>query len=539
MTVTTKAFEYLQGRGISKETITAARNIELTNKAVIARYQHRYGKREFKQYLNLDGSKPFEKGCECSDNYFFSCGAKTKDAEKIVIVESVIDALSVVDVMPDVAGIATGASNLYRKIEALPYKEKIVLAYDNDPAGYEAAVNTIKLLGGAYIIPWRGNDPKDLNDLLKAGEREKIRELIDNAYWVPKDTFEKDPELTEATETAPEETNPLIKNAIFAKDIQGKFEETLSLGCIVKDILPETANLSIIYGNYGTYKSFLITDMLLSIATGKDWHGKKTKKKKCLYITGEGAAGSAKRFVAWEIANNTKVTENFINVPQVARIDSPDDFENISDLVAKHEPEIVVFDTLARSMLGDENGTKDMNLIINNLDKLTQSYGCQFILIHHSGKDKSRGARGNSALLGAVDVAVETISQNKNEVILRCEKMKDAEPFSDMGFTMEITSTGFISEEGDPINSLVPKYDPLIRKNQKPLEGQARIAFDALIEVAEEGKANIGDWRNKCNNIGLSQGNDVPAQRTAFSRAKKKLVELEKIYIDKDLVWIN
>ena len=410
------------------------------------------------------------------------------------------------------------------------------MAFDNDEAGNQVTENAVKLLDGAYIIPWGVNDPKDLNDLLKANKRDRIKQLINYAEWIEPEVFDREPELTADTEAPAETTNPLIKNAIFAKDIQGKFQETLSLGWTVKDILPETANLSIIYGNYGTYKSFVITDILLSIATGKDWHGKKTRKKNCLYITGEGAAGSAKRFVAWQIAHNTEVTENFVNIPMAARIDSPEDLENISDLVAQVEPQIVVFDTLARSMLGDENSTKDMNLIINSLDKLAQSYGCQFILLHHSGKDKSRGARGNSALLGAVDVAIEAIKSRDNEVILRCEKMKDAEPFSDMGFTMEITSTGAITEDGEPINSLVPRYNPLVKKKQKPLTGNTKIAFDALVEVAEDGKANKNAWMRQYQEA--NTGKSYDANRMAFNRAVQKLENENWIEVNGDDVQI-
>jgi hypothetical protein len=530
-----KALEYLQQRGISEKTITSARNIELTDNAVIAHYQHIDGKREFKQYLNLDGSKAFEKGSKCSDNYFFACGAKTKDAEKIVVMESVIDALSVADVMPEVASLATGGSTLYKKLNALPYKEKIVLAFDNDEPGRDATRNTIKLLGEARIIPWRGDDPKDFNELLKEGKRERIRELIDGAYLVGKDTFEENTELTAATESAPEETNPLLKYAISAQNIQEKFEKTLTLSWIIKDILPEAANLSIIYGNYATYKSFLIMDMLLCIATGKNWHGKKTRKKNCVYITGEGEAGTAKRFVAWQIANNTKVMENFTHVGRAAIIDDPEEFTHIADLIAKCKPEIVVFDTLARSMLGDENSTKDMNRVINNLDKLTQDYGCKFILIHHSGKDKSRGARGNSALLGAVDVAIETISRNKNEVIIRCEKMKDAEPFSEMGFRMEVASTGFATDEGDPINSLVPKYDPDIKRSQEPLSKQAQIALDALTPGK---KISVEEWRDLCFLAGISDSKKENTKYKAFKRAKEILEKENIIKIEDDYVFL-
>lgn len=221
---------------------------------------------------------------------------------------------------------------------------------------------------------------------------------------------------------------------------------------IIEDILPETAEISIIYGNHSTYKSFLILDMLLCIATGKDWHGKKTKKKNCVYITTDSETGTAIRFVAWQVANNIKVMENFILVSRAAIIDDPVEYTYIADLIAKLKPEIVVFDTLSRSMIGDETNTKDVRRVIKNLDKLIQDYGCKFIFIHNNFQETS----ATSFLLSTVDVVIEAVKCDKNKVVLKCKKMRDYKPFTDMKFRMKVTSTGYVTEEGDQINSLVP-----------------------------------------------------------------------------------
>ena len=53
--------------------------------------------------------------------------------------------------------------------------------------------------------------------------------------------------------------------------------------------------LTIVYGDPGSYKSFIALDASLRLAFGMDWHGTKTKRCGVLYIAGEGSRGLGKR----------------------------------------------------------------------------------------------------------------------------------------------------------------------------------------------------------------------------------------------------
>lgn len=75
--------------------------------------------------------------------------------------------------------------------------------------------------------------------------------------------------------------------------------------------------------------------------------------------------------------------------------------------VAEHlKPHLVVFDTLARMTLGlEENSSAEMGEAVEHFNEVVRAAGpqCAGILVHHAGKDKSKGLRGSTALLGAVD----------------------------------------------------------------------------------------------------------------------------------------
>jgi hypothetical protein len=138
-----------------------------------------------KNKVFLKGSKPGEGG-------IFPCGAEIDQARIVIIVESVINAMTVSQFYPDACCLALGSASYTRKIKTLkPYMndiDKVIVVPDNDPAG-EKMVDEIHEIAQdkTYVINWPDDTPKgfDVNDHLKAGQGEKITDLIDNAERLP------------------------------------------------------------------------------------------------------------------------------------------------------------------------------------------------------------------------------------------------------------------------------------------------------------------------------------------------------------------
>jgi hypothetical protein len=67
-------------------------------------------------------------------------------------------------------------------------------------------------------------------------------------------------------------------------------------------------------------------------------------------------------------------------------------------------PGMIVIDTLNRHFgPGDENSSQDMTRFVQAIDAIRHATRAHICIVHHSGKDAEKGARGSSALLGAVD----------------------------------------------------------------------------------------------------------------------------------------
>jgi len=85
---------------------------------------------------------------------------------------------------------------------------------------------------------------------------------------------------------------------------------------------------------------------------------------------------------------------------------------------------LLVIDTLTVAASGaDENSSSDMGLIIEAAKALQAKLGGLVLLVHHSGKDQSKGLRGHSSLHAALDAAIEVIRNHDNRRRWRIAKV--------------------------------------------------------------------------------------------------------------------
>lgn len=201
---------------------------------------------------------------------------------------------------------------------------------------------------------------------------------------------------------------------------------------LIPGIIP-AQGVGMVYGESGSYKSFLTLDMALCMAFGVagQW-GAPPVKNDVLFIAGEGPIQTAKkRWPAWmewqdiELRNDHRM----ILKDRVPFYTDTDGWENVkADLAQlKAKPSLIVIDTLARLLTGmDENSTKDASMIVDFLEKLSRFYECFVLAVHHTGKDQAKGARGSSVFHASMDmVASVRLVQGGTE--FRIRKQKDAD----------------------------------------------------------------------------------------------------------------
>jgi hypothetical protein len=211
------------------------------------------------------------------------------------------------------------------------------------------------------------------------------------------------------------------------------------------------------------------------------------------------------------------------------------------------KPVLIVVDTLARSMGdGDENTAKDAAMFVRNCDLIREATGAHVMVIHHTGKDEERGARGSSALRAAVDTEILVGADHR----ISSKKQRDMMAPADLHFTLRSVSLG-TDEDGDPVTSAVVDAAEKPAKQSKPLKGRDEVAMNALNEaLREHGRTNMGpdypagvtvvsmaDWRDKCAQHELTTGSSDSAARQAFRRAKDRLLELNMVRGFNEYFW--
>lgn len=230
----------------------------------------------------------------------------------------------------------------------------------------------------------------------------------------------------------------------------------------LKNYLPANSLCSI-YGPSGSYKSFLAVSWACHIASGHQWAGQRVTAGSVLYVVGEGGIGVPRRIRAWEnVYNNGDRLDNLYLVNRPVFPVRP---EEVSQVIlaarqveaATGEPvRFIVIDTLARCFGGnDENNARDMGAFIEGCDNIKRETGATLLVVHHSGKDDGKGARGSSAFRASLDAEFNVNREGEGgALILTCTKMKDSEEPHKAAYDLR-TEDLFTDEDGDIVCSLV------------------------------------------------------------------------------------
>lgn len=171
--------------------------------------------------------------------------------------------------------------------------------------------------------------------------------------------------------------------------------------------LIENGGMAAVIGPSGIGKSTVVLDMLGAVATGQRWHGRATMAQRVLYLPGEGLSGSIDRVKAWEKAHKAALGRDLAVGEGIVRSGAPKIvWERLVQLILQNHIGMIVFDTVARMMVGvEENSATDVGKVIARLDEVRKLTGCTVLLVHHTSKG-SDSARGSSALNGALDTEI-------------------------------------------------------------------------------------------------------------------------------------
>jgi len=459
----------------------------------------------------------------------------------------------------------------------------IVLVPDNDAPGYRYAflvasallpiAKSIRLLAlpvghteDAFEWVAAGGDKAQLMALCKG-----LQPVLDaeSIVYLPPPAEDVEPESEEVTpepaiELVPEESKIRIEPWDTIQDEPVEW--------LIQDVLPRRG-FSALFGPPGSFKSFVALDIAHSIATGTAWMGKEVSTPGAvLYICGEGHGGVGARIRACRLHHKTEPgAKVYVIRHQLNLRSSKEDIQQlhlaITNLVQREDIrfELVQVDTLARAFGGgNENDSSDMGAFIASLSKIQRLLDCALQIVHHVGKDITKGLRGHSSLLGALDTELELQrldaalqdNQYAGSGNITITKQKDGSDGAKYGFRMVKVNLDNGRLGFDNTQSLAVEAADIVvntqqvglnRTGQGKHQGKAMTAFvESLRETDRIQTTKFGSkrvalvslWREKVWR-GLGKTGEIKSQDSDFRSIWRAATGLEGVTLDGDFAFFS
>jgi hypothetical protein len=298
----------------------------------------------------------------------------------------------------------------------------------------------------------------------------------------------------DAAPQGPGAGSPTPKPPRFAVQPAHAFAQGKPPSWLIKGFLPK-AELAVLFGESGSGKSFLALDLAVDIAMGTSWRGRVTRRGRVVYVAAEGAGGFRNRLKALAMHRCLDLDQIPVGIISDApnMMEKADALEVAKAIVASGGADLVIIDTWAQVTPGaNENSGEDMGRALAHCKGIHRATGALVMLVHHSGKDSSKGARGWSGLRAAADVELEVL-RNENARSVTVTKLKDGEDGAELGFRLESVVLG-LDEDQEEITSLVVEHTgggAVRGRDRGPKGAVEKILVNCMLEMATLGDASV------------------------------------------------
>ena len=367
----------------------------------------------------------------------------------------------------------------------------------------------------------------------------------------PIEAYEQDPPARPA---AP----PMIKEIEWFDDLSPVLESLF----LIKEML-DRGSMSVVYGPSNSGKTFFSLDIAYHVAARSMWRDRRISGGTVLYLAAEGGRGIVNRVSALKSVHTDARVPLAIRRAGLDLLRPEADVQRVIDLANEiGHVALIVVDTLSRVLAGgDENGPVDMTAFVSNVDRIRQATGAHIMIVHHTGKDAARGARGHSSLRAATDteieISVDAVTGMRTATV---QKQRDYSGGQEFHFQLESVELGF-DQDGDPVRSCIvttadapnktPAHKKLSRQDQMILNS----IDDAL--AAHGAKRQGPDWPQNVSVVHVDDWKPhfhrhcptetkkedptpkqiADAKRQAFHRAREKMLNANLIAVFDDHYW--
>jgi hypothetical protein len=281
---------------------------------------------------------------------------------------------------------------------------------------------------------------------------------------------------------------------------------------------------SLFAGPGGSGKSAFVLDMSLSRVCNLPFLDRPVKPAFLIWVAAEGLDELFPRAQAWLLSHNRSADEPLPMLILEERMPLNDPAETQKFIhstnlqlaetnVTPHTHSLlIVFDTYSKCTPGsDENNTKDVKSIVEQIDRVCLEMNAHVLIICHTNADGI--IKGNKALRDGVDT-VWMIEKENETIRLTNDKMRGAPEAPPLYACIH----SIILDQNNPTHT-APVIFPLDEK-EGSLQFIPHIHLQMLSILQENGKMSASTWQNQCETI-------HHIKRTTF------FLHLRKLKVDK------
>jgi putative DNA primase/helicase len=405
--------------------------------------------------------------------------------------------------------------------------------------------------GPIVLVPDRGAED----------EAGKAAIACNGLLWMPPEHWAKNRDVNDFIREAPGNASLLEDMLLSAREPDrepGRYTfvrgmEIMKLPTpqyIIRGVLPD-GELTYIFGESETGKTFIALDMCLHIAHGIPWQGLQVQKRPIVYVASEGSGAIKQRVAAWCKHHSLPIPDGFsvVGEDEPFSLANDEDVQDMADCILAEglAGAVIVYDTLNQSSSGsDENSNSEMGAVVKACKMMARRVNGAAIVVHHSGIADTGRLRGASALNNGGAAALCVQWQDKEADVATLSLVRNKE--GGRGFARTVHKVEIVLDIHDcfgvTVSSCYLDYSEWTKAQEedakKPKKmGANQIAVLAIIgeNIAKKGKVGMVSARPSFPCITYQDIRELcPLNRQRVHEAVGSLVENEKLIREGD--WI-
>lgn len=201
----------------------------------------------------------------------------------------------------------------------------------------------------------------------------------------------------------------------------------------VEKLIP-TEGITLIMGEPGCGKTWLALDVAVHMSQGRSMYNRSCLKKNVLFIAAEGGSNRMCDRVNRMFSGVVKeedFEDSLFWEAMILKLDLEEDLQVLRTMIEKNNIGMCILDPFVR-LLGDtdENNNTSVAKIFASLYEISLKYGCDFILLHHTGKGVQRGpygARGAGVIASEANSILSLVKTREGFTVYQKKNRDDEE----------------------------------------------------------------------------------------------------------------